>query len=100
MDKELQEAFNTCVDAGINWFDTADSYGTGNLAGQSEKLLGAFIAQYPGPARRRDDVKIATKFAPCEYFSSVSQWRLPYASLSRLMIALLVIMLATESNRS
>jgi pyridoxine 4-dehydrogenase len=70
MDKDLQEAFNTCVDAGINWFDTADSYGTGKLAGQSERLLGAFIAQYPGPTRRRDDLKIATKFAPCEFYKA------------------------------
>lgn len=27
MDAELQEAFNLCVSEGINWFDTADSYG-------------------------------------------------------------------------
>lgn len=27
MDEELQEAFNLCVREGINWFDTADSYG-------------------------------------------------------------------------
>lgn len=27
MDTELQEAFNLCVKEGINWFDTADSYG-------------------------------------------------------------------------
>lgn len=27
MDPELQEAFNLCVSEGINWFDTADSYG-------------------------------------------------------------------------
>lgn len=27
MDSELQEAFNLCVSEGINWFDTADSYG-------------------------------------------------------------------------
>ena len=27
MDTELQEAFNLCVTEGINWFDTADSYG-------------------------------------------------------------------------
>lgn len=27
MDVELQEAFDLCVSEGINWFDTADSYG-------------------------------------------------------------------------
>lgn len=29
MDKELQQVFNCVVAAGINVFDTADSYGTG-----------------------------------------------------------------------
>ncbi|GKD21007.1 aldo/keto reductase, partial [Tanacetum coccineum] len=47
MDSELQQLFNLALDNGINLFDTADSYGTGKLNGQSEKLLGNFIAQYP-----------------------------------------------------
>jgi len=44
---------NAALDAGINFFDTADVYG----AGQSE----TFIAQALGP--RRKDVLIATKFS-------------------------------------
>eukprot|EP00611_Tribonema_gayanum_P027636 TRINITY_DN6895_c0_g1_i3.p1 TRINITY_DN6895_c0_g1~~TRINITY_DN6895_c0_g1_i3.p1 ORF type:complete len:286 (-),score=107.54 TRINITY_DN6895_c0_g1_i3:133-990(-) len=40
------------------------SYGTGKLAGQSEKLLGKFIREYPGAASKRDDIRVATKFAP------------------------------------
>jgi len=32
-DKQLQEAFNFVVKNGVNWFDTADSYGTGSLNG-------------------------------------------------------------------
>lgn len=48
MDEELQRTFNLAVENGINLFDTADSYGTGKLNGQSEKLLGKFIREYQG----------------------------------------------------
>jgi pyridoxine 4-dehydrogenase len=40
--------FNLAVDRGINLFDTGDSYGTGKLNGQSEKLLGKFMKEYAG----------------------------------------------------
>ncbi|KAM6557367.1 hypothetical protein CsatB_004386 [Cannabis sativa] len=46
MDDELQRTFNLAVDNGINLFDIADSYGTGRLNGQSEKLLGKFIREF------------------------------------------------------
>ncbi|CAL4925886.1 unnamed protein product [Urochloa decumbens] len=59
MDSELQECFNLALKNGINLFDTADSYGTGKLNGQSERLLGRFIR----PIKSPDDVVIATKFA-------------------------------------
>lgn len=62
MDNELQQVFNLAVDNGINLFDTADSYGTGRLNGQSEKLLGKFIREYKGD-KRAPDIVIATKFA-------------------------------------
>lgn len=48
MDTELQQIFNLAVESGVNLFDTADSYGTGRLNGQSEKLLGKFIREYLG----------------------------------------------------
>ena len=48
MDAELQAAFNLAVARGINFFDTADSYGTGDLNGRSEMLLGRFLKEYPG----------------------------------------------------
>jgi len=48
MDNELQQIFNLAMDNGINLFDTADSYGTGRLNGQSEKLLGRFIREFQG----------------------------------------------------
>lgn len=63
MDVDLQRTFNLAVDNGINLFDTADSYGTGRLNGQSEKLLGKFIRQYKGNKRIKGNIVIATKFA-------------------------------------
>lgn len=48
MDSELQKIFNLAVENGVNLFDTADSYGTGKLNGQSEKLLGKFIREFKG----------------------------------------------------
>ncbi|CBI23064.3 unnamed protein product, partial [Vitis vinifera] len=59
MDSDLQRTFNLAVENGINLFDTADSYGTGRLNGQSEKLLGKFIRQ----KQIQDNIVIATKFA-------------------------------------
>jgi pyridoxine 4-dehydrogenase len=48
MDEELQRVFNFAISKGINFFDTADSYGTGKLNGRSELLLGKFIQEYRG----------------------------------------------------
>ncbi|KAK2995887.1 hypothetical protein RJ640_028295, partial [Escallonia rubra] len=63
MDAELQQIFNLAVENGINLFDTADSYGTGRLVGQSEKLLGQFIREFKGPKQVQNNIVIATKFA-------------------------------------
>lgn len=63
MDSELQRTFNLAVENGINLFDTADSYGTGRLNGQSEKLLGKFICEFQGQKQVKDNILIATKFA-------------------------------------
>lgn len=62
MDRELQNVFNLCVGNGITLFDTGDSYGTGKLNGQSEKLLGQFAQGCI--ATNRDSLCIATKLAP------------------------------------
>jgi diketogulonate reductase-like aldo/keto reductase len=48
MDDQLQQAFELALENGINLFDTADSYGTGRLNGQSERLLGKFIKESQG----------------------------------------------------
>lgn len=61
MDADLQQVFDTCVSQGITVFDTGDSYGTGRLNGQSEKLLGQFTATYAG--ENADQICIATKLA-------------------------------------
>jgi len=62
MDPELRSVFNAAVDAGVNLFDTADSYGTGNgLDGRSEVLIGTFLRTCP--SKKVDGVNVATKFA-------------------------------------
>ena len=74
-DAELQEVFNLAVDSGVNLFDTGDSYGTGRLNGQSEKLLGRFMKEY---AEKNGGTYpyIGTKFASYP-------WRLTAGSLER-----------------
>ncbi|MEO0758199.1 MAG: aldo/keto reductase [Cyanobacteria bacterium J06648_16] len=61
MDAGLQQVFNTCVANGVTLFDTGDSYGTGKLNGQSERLLGQFSQAYTGP--NRENICLATKLA-------------------------------------
>jgi pyridoxine 4-dehydrogenase len=61
MDSQLQSVFNLCVRNGVTLFDTGDSYGTGKLNGQSEKLLGKFEQEYQGENKER--ICLATKLA-------------------------------------
>ncbi|MEL6578150.1 MAG: aldo/keto reductase [Cyanobacteria bacterium J06621_12] len=61
MDSQLQSVFDLCVSNGITLFDTGDSYGTGKLNGQSEKLLGKFEQAYTGD--NKDRICLATKLA-------------------------------------
>lgn len=72
MDAELNAVFNHCVSHGVTLFDTGDSYGTGKLSGQSEKLLGQFRAAYNG--KNKEDICLATKLAPYP-------WRLTSSSM-------------------
>jgi aryl-alcohol dehydrogenase-like predicted oxidoreductase len=51
-EKRTEEVVNASLDAGLNFFDTADMYANG----KSEELLGRFLG------RRRQDVIIASKF--------------------------------------
>lgn len=87
MDTELQQTFNLAVDNGINLFDTADSYGTGRLNGQSEKLLGKFIREYQGQKRGQNEIVIATKFAAYPWRLTPGQFvNACKASLDRMQI--------------
>ena len=45
-DEGIFEAYREIRDAGVTIFDTADSYGTLDLNGQAEKLLGRFERRY------------------------------------------------------
>lgn len=56
----LFETFQELTRKGINWFDTADSYGTGKIEGNSEKLLGKFANEVNSPKK----LVYATKIAP------------------------------------
>ncbi|WP_052049722.1 aldo/keto reductase [Leptolyngbya sp. KIOST-1] len=61
MDDDLQQVFNHCLSHGVTLFDSGDSYGTGQLNGRSETLLGQFAGQYQGP--HADQLCLATKLA-------------------------------------
>jgi aryl-alcohol dehydrogenase-like predicted oxidoreductase len=61
---EVAAAFQTSIEAGITFFDTAEVYGTG----ESERLLGQFCKTVPTP------VQLATKYGPLP-------WRLTKASV-------------------
>lgn len=74
-DEAVSEAFATSLDAGIDFFDTAEVYGFG----KSERLLGACLRKDPRP------VVVADKFAPYPSRLSRAQFmRALDGSLSRL----------------
>lgn len=50
---DIMDAMRTSLDAGINFFDTADAYGDG----RGESVLGEFLQELP-----RDEVIVATKW--------------------------------------
>lgn len=77
-DEQIHATFRRAVDLGFQFFDTADSYGTGRLSGRSETLLGCWCAELP-PARRHV-LTVATKLAPFP-------WRLGRKGLDRAFAA-------------
>lgn len=75
---QLQDAFKTAVEAGVNFFDTAEIYGFG----ESETLLGEFMQQ------TRQPVAIATKYFPLPWrFSASAVADALTASLKRLQVS-------------
>jgi len=76
-DPDLAAAFQTSVEQGITFFDTAEVYGFG----QSETLLGGFAQTY------RDQVQLATKIMPFPWRLGAKATRKALdASLKRLRI--------------
>ena len=74
---DVSEAiFNTYVDAGGNFVDTADVYSKG----RSEELLGRFI----GSRKLRDDIVLASKYSFSGGNGRKNLWRSIEASLKRL----------------
>jgi aryl-alcohol dehydrogenase-like predicted oxidoreductase len=72
--EDVFQAYRACLDAGLNFFDTAEGYGRG----ESERLL--------GECRRKDGrpILIATKFAPASAFAPVPSRLSPRALLQAL----------------
>src|ERR1700730_6224953 len=61
VDTDEKEAFrimDAAIDAGINFFDTANIYGWGENSGRTEEIIGKWFAQGGG---RREKVVLATK---------------------------------------
>jgi len=61
-DDDLCETYNEALRRGFDLIDTADSYGTGNLQGRSELLIGKFLLNTPSAKKKR--IQVATKLAP------------------------------------
>ena len=61
-DHILKKTFLTAISGGLNFIDTADSYGSGLLNGRSESLLGQFVQELSTEKRKK--LIIATKLAP------------------------------------
>lgn len=77
-DQDIRQAYDWCIAAGVNFFDTAEFYGLG----RSEQLLGEFLSADQSPAI------IATKFAPYPWrFDRGALLRALRRSLERLKLA-------------
>jgi aryl-alcohol dehydrogenase-like predicted oxidoreductase len=61
--ESTRAVLHTCLDAGINFFDTADMYG----GGKSEEFIGEVLSP------RRNEIVLATKFGGVAYMSK--KWR-------------------------
>ncbi|MFP8883831.1 aldo/keto reductase [Streptomyces mangrovi] len=55
---EAHQIMDRALEAGINFFDTADIYGWQTGEGITEQIIGRWLAQSPG---RRDQIVLATK---------------------------------------
>jgi len=67
-DDDLRDTYNEALKRGFNLIDTADSYGTGNLQGRSESLIGKYLLDTP-PAKKKE-------------FKSLPNWHLILGELA------------------
>jgi len=74
-DEKCKRAIEKAIDCGINFFDTAESYGNGH----AEELIGSI------PQHKKDKIVIATKVSP-EHLSSNDVIKSAEESLKRLRI--------------
>jgi len=97
-DHELFATYQEALNRGYSFIDTADSYGTGRLNGQSERLLGDFLKRTA--KAKKDKIQIATKLAPYPWRIGKNGFTLPYKkSLERLNNNLDVVQLHWSTSR-
>ena len=97
-DNELFETYKEALNRGFSIIDTADSYGTGRLNGQSEKLLGSFLERTS--KAKKDKIQIATKLAPYPWRIGPDGFTIPYQnSLQRLNNNLDIVQLHWSTSR-
>jgi len=97
-DEELYETFTEVLNQGFSFIDTADSYGTGNLSGRSEKLIGQFLQRVTNTERNK--IKIATKLAPYPWRIGREAFSIPYKkSLNRLNNQLDIVQLHWSTEK-
>ncbi len=70
-DADVQAAFQTSLDHGLNWFDTAEVYGLGI----SERLLGQYVRAVKGETAAAPAPLVATKFFPFPWRLTKAQFR-------------------------
>jgi pyridoxine 4-dehydrogenase len=80
-DSLLAATFRRCLELGLQFFDTADSYGTGRFNGRSEMLLGRFAME--ASAQQRQSLCIATKLAPFPWRLGRQGYRRAFAASQR-----------------
>ena len=97
-DNDLRETYNEALQRGFDLIDTADSYGTGNLQGRSESLLGQFLLDTPPAKKKR--IQVATKLAPYPWRIGERGFNKPFLkSLERLNNKLDIVQLHWSTAR-
>ena len=97
-DEDLLETFQEAIKRGYSLIDTADSYGTGQFSGRSEKLLGKFLTQVSESQKK--GIQIATKLAPYPWRLGRNGFDQPYLqSLERLNNNLDIVQLHWSTSR-